>query len=253
MGVQSVERAINILEKLSRIRDESKGIGVLELSRILKLKSPTVHNLLKTLVQCEYVEQIRQTSKYRLGSGCYSLVKDRLVTNRLIKISEEALLDFSHKINESIVLAIYHYGERFVVAKVEGRQSLRVDPSFFLKPDAYATATGRILLSLLNDKELKDYLEQHGFPGEKWDGISNLESLKKALIKIKKAGMDIHQTENNQIYALAVPVFGKKERLVAALGTYLPVVRFKGKHKKEIIKELKETSKRISVRLDYVG
>lgn len=249
--VQSVERALSILEELSRIKDESKGIGVLELSRILRLKSSTVHNLLKTLVQHKYVEQIKETNKYRLGPTCYNLVKGKLITDRLAKAAEPAILNFSKKINESIVLAVYHQGERYVISKVQSRQSLMVHTTFSLEPDAYKTATGRILLSQLTDHELKNYIKRHGFPIKQWNGIDDFESLKKELIKIKEKKMAIHQPEDKQIYALAVPVTGEKERLIASLGVYLPSVRFKGKHRREIIKGLKEASKEITVGFNY--
>ena len=245
--VQSVERALNILEELRRIKDESKGIGVLELSRILELKSSTVHNLLKTLLQHQYVEKIEETKKYRLGQSCYNLVKEKLITNRLAKAAEPAMLNLSQKINESIVLAVYSQGERFVISKVESRQPLKVDTSFSLAPDAYGSVTGRTLLSQLTDKELKDYTKRHRFPGEKWNGINNFVSLQRELIKIKREKMAIRQ--DKQICALAVSIIG--EELIASLGIYLPSVRFKGKHKREIIKGLKDAAKEASIRFNY--
>ncbi len=251
MMVQSVERALNILEELGRIKDESKGIGVLELSRILELKSSTAHNLLKTLLQHQYVEKIEETKKYRLGQNCYNLVKEKLITNRLAKSAEPTILNLSQKLNESIVLAVYHQGERFVISKVESQQPLKVDMSFSLAPDAYHPVTGRVLLSQLTNEELKDYTKRHGFPGKRWNGISDFASLQKELIKIKREGMAIRQNKDEQICALAVPIMGGRERLIAALGIYLPLVRFRGKHKREIIKGLKDAAKNISMRFNY--
>lgn len=248
MTVQSVERALNILEELSLAKDTSKGIGVLELSRIMRLKSSTVHNLLKTLVHRGYVEQIKGTSKYYLGFSCYDLVSEKLITNRLAKASEADIFNLNQRINESIVLVTYYQGERFIILEVEGQQHLKVNKYFYLTVGAYGTATGRILLSQLSDEELKNYIKRHGFPDKGWDEINDFESLKKELIEIKKKGMVAHQAGHNQIQALAVPITGRKEKLVAALGVYLPLVRFKGKHKKEIIKGLKDTAKKISAK-----
>ena len=47
---------------------------------------------------------------------------------------------------------------------------------------------------------------------------------------------------------LAVPVFCGTE-VVAALGTYLPSVRYRGKHKKDVIRVLKRAGKGLSLRL----
>lgn len=245
--VQSVERALNILEELSRIKDESKGIGILELSRILKLNSSTVHNLLKTLLQHQYVEKIEETKKYRLGHACHNLLKEKSTTTKLAKAAEPSILNLSQKINESIVLAVYHQGERFVISKVESRQPLKVDMNFSLAPDAYRSVTGRTLLSQFTNQELKDYTKRHGFPGNRWNGINNFTCLQKELIKIKEEKMAIRQ--DKQICALAVPIIG--EGLIASLGVYLPLVRFKGKHKREIIKGLKDAAQEVSIRFNY--
>ena len=245
--VQSVERALKILEELSKVKNEARGIGVLELSRILKLHSSTAHNLLKTLLQHQYVEKISETKKYRLGQNCYNLVRGKLTSTKLAKAAEPSILNLGKKINESIVLAVYHQGERFVISKVESQQPLKVDMSFSLAPDAYGSVTGRILLSHLSDKELKNYFKRHGFPGERWNGINDFVSLQKELTKIKEGGIAIRQ--DKEICALAVPIIG--EELIASLGIYLPSTRFKGKHKREIIKGLEDAAKEIAVRFNY--
>lgn len=121
--------------------------------------------------------------------------------------------------------------------------------SFSLAPDAYGSVTGRILLSQLTDEELKDYIKRHGLPGKRWNGINDFTSLQKELTKIKREGMAIRQNKDEQICALAVPIIG--EELIASLGTYLPLVRFKGKHKREIIKGLKDAAKEVSIRFNY--
>lgn len=247
--VQSVERALNILKELSWIKDESKGIGVLKLSRSLGLKSPTVHNLLKTLVQHKYAEKITETNKYRLGPACYDLVKEKLITARLRRAAEPVIVNLNRKINESIILTAYHQGERFIILVIEAQQLLKVDTGFSSASNAYEHATGRVLLSLLTAKELKDYVKRHGFPHEERNGINDFCSLQKKLIKIREEGMAARQSEGKQISSLAVPVSG--EKLIAALGVYLPSTRFKGKHKREIIKGLKDASKEISIRFNY--
>ncbi len=119
--------------------------------------------------------------------------------------------------------------------------------SFSLAPDAYGSVTGRTLLSQFTDEELKTYLKHHGFPAEKWNGINNFTSLQKELRKIKEEKMAIRQ--DKEISALAVPIIG--EELIASLGIYLPSVRFKGKHKREIIQGLKDAANEIAIKFNY--
>ena len=52
--IQVIERAFNILELLDDERYNIDGIGVIVLSELVNLKTPTVHNLLKTFVSCDF-------------------------------------------------------------------------------------------------------------------------------------------------------------------------------------------------------
>ncbi len=248
--VQSVERALRILEELGKFRDRTEGIGVLELSRLIQLKSPTTHNLLKTLVHHGYVEKISRTNKYKLGQSCFDLVEQESIIYRLTKASEGSILSLAGKVQESIVLAAHYRGERYVISRVQGQKPLTVDPTVIVKDNIYKTVTGRIILSELPDEELRDYVKRHGFPGKQWKGISNLKLLMQELAKIRKEGIANNKTDDGQVYALAVPVLGRKEGLIASLGIYLPSVRFKGKHKKEIIRGLTDAAKEISIRFN---
>ena len=244
--VQSVGRALRILEELGKSRDKAGGIGVSELSRLIQVKCPTVHNLLKTLVYYGYVEKISQTSKYRLGQGCFNLVEQESIIYRLTKASEEVILSLARKIQESIVLAAYYRGERFIISRVEGQGPLRVDATVVMQGNMYRIMTGRVILSELSNEELSNYTRIHKPSDEQWKGISNLSLLREELIKIRKRKVVSSRVEGGQICALAVPVLGREEELIASLGVYLPSVRFKGEHKAEIIKGLKGAAKEIS-------
>ena len=58
--------------------------------------------------------------------------------------------------------------------------------------------------------------------------------------------MHRHQQEQNQIQALAVPIFGPDEQVIASLGIYLPAIRFTDKNKEKITAALIKTGKEIS-------
>src|SRR6185369_8772496 len=63
-GVQSIERAFDLLEMLA---DAGGALGLSELSTISGLPLPTVHRLMRTLVNRGYVRQ-EASRRYTLGS-----------------------------------------------------------------------------------------------------------------------------------------------------------------------------------------
>ena len=78
-GVQSVERALELLEALAEPR-EAKGVS--ELARATGLPVATIHRLLATMVSRGYVRQDTGSHKYTLGS-------------HLIRLGEAAARDFA--------------------------------------------------------------------------------------------------------------------------------------------------------------
>src|SRR5690348_18468684 len=63
-GVQSIERAFDLLEMLA---DADGALGLSELAAVSGLPLPTVHRLMRTLVNRGYVRQ-EASRRYTLGS-----------------------------------------------------------------------------------------------------------------------------------------------------------------------------------------
>ena len=69
-GIQSVERALSILEVLSKTQTP---MGVIEISEELGINRTTVYGLLNTLIQSDYVVRSEVNSKYTISGKMYSL------------------------------------------------------------------------------------------------------------------------------------------------------------------------------------
>jgi len=246
--VQSVERALMILGILDKIENFEKGMGVSDLSKVVKLKFSTVHNLLQTLVQLEYVEKISESRKYRLGKKALDLGRNHINRKSLLRTAEPIVIALSKEINETVLVILYNNGKRYTLLQVESQQDLKVTTSSSIDTNFYNTATGRVLLTNLMFKELEEYVKGNGFPGAKWDKIKNLTQLKKRLNSIKQQGHAF--VSNQQVTAIGVPVYNSDNHLNATLGVYLPSVRFKNGHKDVIIAGLKQAASDILVRLE---
>src|SRR3990170_4559234 len=68
--IQSVSRALDLLEAFSA---KEGALGVTELARKLKLHKNNVFRLLATLETRGYVEQDKETERYRLGAKVYEI------------------------------------------------------------------------------------------------------------------------------------------------------------------------------------
>src|SRR5689334_15627105 len=87
-GIQSLERAFAILEEVARSRD---GITLAELSKRTGLHNSTAFHLVKTLAALGYVEQIRDSKRYRIGRHLFTLAAGALDEIALVRLATPVL------------------------------------------------------------------------------------------------------------------------------------------------------------------
>lgn len=99
--LQSVERAMNIFELLDSAAPPS-GMGVGEISVRMNLKTPTVHNFLKTLLELGYLEQ--SGNKYLIAEKTRFLGWNGVHKRHLIQIVKPHLFRLVSTLNETCIL-----------------------------------------------------------------------------------------------------------------------------------------------------
>ena len=242
--IQSVQRAFSILEALSHHQGK-EGMGILRLASNVGLKSSTAHTLIKTLLNLGYAAQDNNTGKYRLGEKWWQLINGRPKQEEIIRRTDPFLIQLSQDLGETITLAHYWRGKRYLLSLVEHKQDLIVDKSLFAEGRLYTTPTGRVLLAYLEEKELKHCLEVNGFPGKDWNSINNWSDLQKALSCIRNKGYALRKRVKGQVTSLAVPILNG-DKILVALGTFMPTFRFKEKGKERILSKLLKTAEDIA-------
>ncbi|HOC02155.1 MAG: Transcriptional regulator KdgR [candidate division TA06 bacterium ADurb.Bin131] len=240
-----VDKIVKIIEIVA----ENNGIYTMsDISKALNMQSSTTYNLLQNLVISGYLEKDQNSKKYKIGNELLELIKPVSKRKIIITASEKVIKELAEKVQESVVLAIFYNGERYIIAKAEYTDHLvNVNLDLFQKTTCYETVTGRILLAYLSETELKEYVRRHGYPEKKWNGILNFTSLNSAIKEIQKKQIVINKT--NEVSAVAVPVFGPDKSVWASLGIYLPTTRFTNSKKNQLIEEVKRAAGEISKNL----
>jgi len=244
-------KKILVLEKVTKILEIVARKGQCSLSEVvdaLKIQPSTAYNLLQNLVELQYLEKKNDSKKYGLGQKFIEIFAPFSKRKIIVSAAEGILTELAKEIQESVVLAIFHNNNRYVIGTAKYNQNL-LDINFdlFEKVSCYETATGRVLLSYLPVHQLKKYVDEHGYPETKWNRISSLNSLIRETEKIRKTGLEI--IKEKEVAAIAVPVFGPDKIVWAALGVYLPMTRFTSTKKDRIIRAMKNAAEKISQNL----
>jgi IclR family pca regulon transcriptional regulator len=247
--VQSVGRAFDILELLGRAEG---GLGVTELARRLELKTPTVHNLLRTLTARGYAAK-DEDQKYRLSHECGRLGGMYLDNLRVPEVARPAIQELALDLDESVVLGMMVHGEIVFTARASGSRMLAVNFEHAVVQFGYTSVCGRVILAHLDPEAREAYLSLHPVKKGKCEDIRNRRELDRVLARARRDGYLDYWRENDTVLAIAAPIRDFTGEVVAAVGLGMPGVRFRKSHRSRIIKAVKKTADDISSELGYDG
>ena len=149
-NVQSLERALTILNKLSEYPD---GIQITRLSEQIGLTKGTLHRLLATLSNMNYVTKDEETDKYKLGLQVLFLSRNLLNNTDVVTVSKPFLEKLSQEVNETVHLCTEDRGEVVYIDKIESSQTVRMYSRIGSRAPMYCTGVGKILLSGMTQEE----------------------------------------------------------------------------------------------------
>ncbi len=234
--VQVLIKAFDILELVAQRNGQS--ITLTEIANELQLNQATAANINKTLVHKGYLEHIGKKKGYRLGPAAYRLTNEVPYGQDLVIAAREVMEKLTTQLNESCLLGVLRNYKRYILHVVNSEQEIQVQMRS--ERNVYETASGRMLLAHLSEKELERFIQHNGLPDPAlWEEGSSMEKLHEALAQIKKEGLTMTFMGNGHIRGFAVPIV-VNNTVVAGLSVFLPEYRCTAEHQKEIILALKE-------------
>lgn len=243
--IQVIIRALDILDFVAQHGKEP--VKLINIAKHLNIGQPTCANIIKTLVSKNYLENVSRNEGYRLGSGAFHLTGNLSYSENLISKSKSSIDNLMLAVNETALLAVLRNHKRHLLYAAHCDQDLQVRVTN--EADIYNTASGRLLLAFLSEKELENMLRTIGLPKpDVWAGILSKEDLKKALREIKGNEM-VHTLTAKHIVGIAVPVY-KHAEVVAGLSIFLPESRYTIEHASKLIKNIQTAAKKITEQLE---
>ena len=243
--VQVVIRALGILEYVAQSGKEP--VQLIRIAEHMNLSQPTTANIVKTLLQKNYLEQLGRKTGYRLGVGAYQLTGNLSYNQDLTLAAKEWLSELTRQLNETSLLGVIRNNKRVVLHLEECNQPLQVKTG--MVAEVYSTSTGRLLMAYMTPKELDKLISSIGLPTKKeWPGAETKEGLQKILDVIKEKEfvqvLSVHHT-----VGFAVPVYRDK-KAIASLSVFIPESRYTEKHKEKLVKLMRRTAKRITEQIE---
>src|SRR5579875_2944096 len=151
-GVQSVERALAILDILAR----SGEAGVTAIASELGVHKSTAFRLVATLEHGGLVEQSEDRGKYRLGMGILRLAGATTARLDVVQEARPICRRLAADTGETVNVAVLSQSSALYLDQVAGSSSLQAHNWVGQHIPLHATSNGKVLLSGLDGADLDD-------------------------------------------------------------------------------------------------
>ncbi len=245
-GVQSVDRALSILEVLARIGEA----GVTEIAGELGVHKSTAFRLVATLEAHRLVEQAGDRGKYRLGVGVLRLAGATSARLDVVQEARPVCRQLAAQTGETVNIAVLSESSALYLDQVAGSSALQSHNWVGQHIPLHATSNGKVLLSGLDLPAL--------------DALLGTLSTYTPLTITKKSQLRAElEVVRDQGYALAVdelevglaaaaaPIRNAHGDIVASMSVSGPTFRLNGDRVDEVVRMLVAAALEVSHRLGW--
>jgi IclR family transcriptional regulator, acetate operon repressor len=211
-GVQSVDRVFELLETMA---DAGGVVGLSKLAQESGLALPTIHRLIRTLVDLGYVRQ-EPSRQYSLGPRLIRLGES--ASHLLGTWSRPYLTRLVDAVGESANLAMLDGDQVVYVAQVQSGHSMRMFTEVGRRVYPHCTAVGKALLAHLPPSDVQALLRRTGMPAQTEHTITEPIRFAEEFDRVRSQGYAIDDGEQEiGVRCVAAPVLGTPNRLAVSI------------------------------------
>lgn len=191
-GVQSVDRALSILETLA---EDDEGYRLSDLAIRTGLSASTVHRLLATLEGRRFVQFDRAESKWHVGSRAFTVGASFARRRNFSAQAIPYLRKLRDLTRETANLAVVDDEFIIVLTRMESREIMRSLTQVGGRVAMVTSGVGKAVLATYSDEDVGAVIRHHGMPRLTEKSIVRPGDLFRELEKIRQQGFAIDDEE----------------------------------------------------------
>lgn len=209
---QSADRIFLIIEAIARA---AGGIGITEISKAVQLPKSTVHRIVYSLVNKNYLAL--SEDKFTLGYRLIAIAGDHLSRLDIRKVASPFLHNLSSITSATAHIAIRQGNYAVYIDKIQPYTHICMYSDIGRSIELYCSGLGKALLLGLSEDDLKTYLKVVRF-NKFTENTLDREKLIKELSIARKTGVTIDNAEHeNGVFCLATPIYDYNNSVIAAI------------------------------------
>jgi DNA-binding IclR family transcriptional regulator len=245
-SVQSVDRALSILEVLARIGEA----GVTEIAAELDVHKSTAFRLVATLESHRLVEQSTERGKYRLGVGLLRLAGATTARLDLVQEARPICRQLAAATGETVNIAVLSESSALYLDQVAGSSALQSHNWVGQHIPLHATSNGKVLLGGLDQSALAAILGK--LPTYTAATITRKPKLLEELERVREQGYAVAVDELEVgLTAAAAPIRNAHGDVVASMSVSGPTFRLTDERIDDVVGLLVQAAEEVSHRLGW--
>ena len=249
-GIQSVDRAVTVLEILART---TEGVGVGDVATELGVHKSTASRLLSALEDRELVEQDGERGKYHLGFGVLRLASAVLGRLDLVGQARDVVQDVAASVGETVNIAVLRSHWAVNVDQARGPAAVVAQNWTGQLTPLYATSSGKVLLAHEGASSRRRLLDAAGLHRFTQHTHTTVGAVLAELDRIVEIGYAVALEEyEDGLNAVAAPIRDHTRAVIASVSVSGPAFRLDQARIDEIVPELQHAARRISERLGHL-
>jgi len=240
---RSVGRALDILECF---RDAQTSLSLMEISRSVDAHESTLFRILLTLEGRGYLCRnddgtFELAPKLRFGSLCeYS--------EKIKELVHPFLEQLSHVFNETTSLKFLFENRIEVIDFVAAVQEIGQTVTMGKLVAPHCTSTGKVITAFQPKEDIANLLQCYGLDRRTENTITDVRLLKEEFERVRQNGYAVDREESNYGGCwFGAPLFNDRQRVIAAISIFSPLVRLNAQREAEMIEAVIETARRASM------
>jgi IclR family transcriptional regulator, KDG regulon repressor len=246
----AVMRTLDILELFL---NDGRPLSAPDVGRLTGFPRTSVHELLSTLVARDYLQRDDLTNTYRLGVRLLHLGNAYSSRFDMLTAANSVARELSDRSGETVSVALRERAEVFYLAKIEGRDTVRLPSSIGQRLPANVTALGKVLLADVPDEKLPElFPDPAALPVLTERSISTLPALQRELTAVRERGVAFEDGESAPgMRCVAAGVLDVSGAVAAAISVSVPSARWEQHPEKHWVQLVTESAAKMSAQLGY--
>jgi len=249
-GVQSVDRALQIIETLA---GDDEGYRLSDLAVRTGLSTSTAHRLLTTLEKRRFVQFDRTCSKWHVGAKSFAVGATFTRRRNFVAQAIPYLRKLRDLTRETANLAVVDDESIIVLTRVESREIMRSLTKVGGRVAMVASGVGKAVLATYPDEDVSAIIRRHGMPRLTEKSIVRASDLFRELAAIRRQGYAVDNEEARMgLRCVAAVVFNDCSEPLAAISVSGMTSRVTEERLPELGRAVREIASELTVAIGGV-